>query len=190
MPEHSIRKIITNSDGDVIETHSGDVVPESVEDKHKKLRDGFVWQEELEEGEADDLPSVSFALEEITHCCQEIIVCLMKEISVETLRDINMGKMYFEIPLSRDFHRLFSERFNSVWNLDSRLKMIDELRSALSDHFNEDICSKLNQRIQVVIPDARRSCSLDSVFLNDDTVIMGEDDSPFSVEISLKFGGK
>ncbi len=160
---------------------------ECQEQKGKELCDDFVWQEDLEEETGDKLP-VQFSSSDITQCCQQVIVHVVDGVSVDTLRDINMGKMYFEIPLTRDFHLLLAERFNSAWSLESRLKMIDQLRSELSNRFDEDICkNELNQRIQEVIPDARRICSVDSIFLNDDTVIMQDDDSPFSVEISLRF---
>lgn len=164
-----------------------DQISEAKERKGEELCKEFVWRDELEEEVGDNSP-VQFSSDEITHCCQEVTAYVIKEISVGTLRDVNMGRMYFEISLSCDFHPLFLERFNSAWSLDSRLEMMDQLRSELSSNFDEDTYRiELNQRIQKVIPDSRRSCSFNSVLLNDDTVIMQNDDSPFSVEISLQF---
>jgi len=166
---------------------SEEEVSEKKKQKAEGLRQRFKWKEDLEEKEGEK-PPVQFSMSDVTQCCEQVVAEVLKGISVESFHDIAMGKMYFEVPLTCDFHLLLYERFNGDWSLDSRLEMMDKIRAELSSKFDGELYrNELNQRIQTVIPNARRTCLLDDIYLNDDTVMLEDNESPFSVEISLRF---
>jgi len=153
-------------------------------DKCEKLREQFQWDEDSEE-ETD--VELLFSMEDVKDCCVNIIDHTMKHISAETLSDVTMGKLYFEIPFASSFHSLLESRFDNSWSLASRLEVIDAIRFELSRRFEGDECkSRLSRKIQGVIPDARRSCIVEEIYFNDDAVTV-DDSHQFSLEISLQF---
>lgn len=169
--------------------HSEDEIVDETPEQQQALLGKFAWANDLEEESDEDKPSVQYAENDVSDCCLKIAQHVLSNITVDHFHGIqNTGGMYFEIPLDSDFHLLLHERFNGTWDLDSRLEMVDKIRAELDAFFEDEAhSSELNRKIREMIPDSRKTCSADKIYLNDDTVILEDNGFPFSVEISLRF---
>lgn len=147
----------------------------------------FQWSDD-EDNTDDDMPSVPYSQQDIKECVHVLSSYLFQSLSEYFKGDI--GDMGFVIPIDASSHELLQKRFEEDWNLESRVKMFEEINDQLIALLDDDSFAreKIADRIEEALPASdRKKFIFSGMRLLDDSLTVGDDSNMISIEVSLEF---